>query len=50
MLLVIEHDNGTSGQHGFSEEIVSNKEACVDVIKSYEGAGIFIYNISFVQI
>ena len=41
--LVIEHDNGIKGQHGFSEEEISSKSEIKSIIKSYEDYGITIY-------
>lgn len=43
--LIIEHDNGVSGQVGFSEHIVENESDAKCVISDYENKGIFIYSI-----
>lgn len=49
MLLVIEHDNGICGQHGFSDEVVKTKEDGLAIVKSFEESGIFVYSISFIE-
>lgn len=40
--LVIEHDNGVRGQHGFSDEEIFLKSEIESVIKSYEDCGIIV--------
>lgn len=42
-LLVIEHDNGVKGQHGFSDEEIFSESEIKNVIKSYEYHGITVY-------
>lgn len=41
--LVIEHDNGVRGQHGFSDEEIFLKSEIENIIKSYEDRGIIVY-------
>lgn len=41
--LIIEHDNGVRGQHGFSDEEIFSKSEIESVVKSYEGHGIIVY-------
>ena len=43
----IEHDNGITDQHGFSEEDISSESEIESVIKSYEACGIVVYGWSF---
>lgn len=45
--ILIEHDNGIKGQHGFSEEEISSESEIESLIKSYEDCGITVYGWSF---
>ena len=45
--VLIEHDNGIKGQHGFSEEEISSETEIESLIKSYEYCGIVVYRWSF---
>lgn len=45
--VLIEHDNGIKGQHGFSEEEISSESEIEILIKSYEDCGITVYRWSF---
>lgn len=42
-LLVIEHDNGIKGQHGFTEEPINSDLEIEAVIESYKECGIVVY-------
>lgn len=49
MTLVIEHDNGKSGQKGFSDIQINEKSEAQKIISEYEKKGIFIYSVNFCQ-
>lgn len=44
LYLVIEHDNGIKGQHGFSDYEVASVEEAEEIVKSYKNDGITVYN------
>lgn len=44
LYLVIEHDNGVKGQHGFTDYEVDSIEEAEWIVKSYKDDGITVYN------
>jgi hypothetical protein len=44
MLLVVEHDNGILGQHGFSDHDIKSESEVANIIYSYAKAGCTVYN------
>lgn len=47
--LIIEHDNGKSGQKGFSDHQIIEKSEAQKIINEYVDKGILIYSVNFYQ-
>lgn len=46
MIILVEHDNGISGQHGISEDEISTLEDLLPLIQNYIQAGSCVYKIT----
>ncbi len=45
--VLIKHDNGIKGQHGFSEKKIFSDSEIKTIIKNYEKCGITVYGWEF---
>ena len=46
MTILVEHDNGISGQHGISEDEISTLEDLFPLIQNYIQAGSCVYKLT----
>lgn len=46
MIILVEHDNGFSGQHGISEDEISTLEDLLPLIQNYIQAGSCVYKVT----
>ena len=46
MTILVEHDNGISGAHGFSEDEISTLEDLLPLIQNYIQAGSCVYKVT----
>ena len=46
MTILVEHDNGISGQHGISEDEISTLEDLLTLIQNYIQAGSCVYKVT----
>lgn len=46
MIILVEHDNGVSGQHGISEDEISTLEDLLPLIQNYIQAGSCVYKLT----
>lgn len=46
MIILVEHDNGISGQHGISEDKISMLEDLLPLIQNYIQAGSCVYKVT----
>ena len=45
MIILVEHDNGVNGAHGFSEDEISTLEDLLPLIQNYIQAGSCVYKV-----
>ena len=46
MIILIEHDNGVNGAHGFSEDEIYTLEDLLPLIQNYIQAGSCVYKLT----
>lgn len=46
MIILVEHDNGVNGAHGFSEDEISTLEDLLPLIQNYIQAGSCVYKLT----
>ena len=46
MIILVEHNNGISGQHGISEDEISTLEDLLPLIQNYIQAGSCVYKLT----
>ena len=46
MIILVEHDNGISSQHGISEDEISTLEDLFPLIQNYIQAGSCVYKVT----
>ena len=46
MIILVEHDNGISSQHGISEDEISTLEDLLPLIQNYIQAGSCVYKVT----
>lgn len=46
MTILVEHDNGINGAHGFSEDEISTLEDLLPLIQNYIQAGSCVYKLT----
>ena len=46
MIILVEHDNGVNGAHGFSEDEISTLEDLLPLIQNYIQAGSCVYKVT----
>ena len=46
MIILVEHDNGISSQHGISEDEISALEDLLPLIQNYIQAGSCVYKVT----
>lgn len=46
MTILVEHDNGIGGAHGFSEDEISTLEDLLPLIQNYIQAGSCVYKVA----